>query len=156
MLLAASAVSFAHAADHFNILSLDSAKYKGYMTASFVDAMERQAYKLANDQYCIPTRKSARIAMPELFDMVAGSETGAIIASSLVVKNENPKTKSIQENANFADKSVNWFEKNVDILYHDNKMPMLLQFFITTFIVIFFSYAIYHWTDKTFYHPYFD
>ena len=39
----AASVSFAHAGppDRFNILSLDSAKYKGYMTANYVDTMER-------------------------------------------------------------------------------------------------------------------
>jgi len=64
--------------------------------------------------------------MPEIFDLVAGSETGAIIASSLVIKNEDPKTKNEQINANFADKSKEWFEENVDILYHDNHMPVVL------------------------------
>jgi hypothetical protein len=94
--------------------------------------------------------------MPELFDMIGGSETGAIIASSLVIKNEDPLTKDLQINANFAEKSTNWFKENVDILYHDNHMPVVLQFFITVFIVTFFSYAIYHWTDKNFYHEFFD
>jgi len=28
--------------------------------------------------------------MPELFDVIAGSETGAIIASALVIPNQNP------------------------------------------------------------------
>jgi patatin-like phospholipase/acyl hydrolase len=35
----------------------------------------------------MPARTSERVAMPELFDMIAGSETGAIIASSLAIKN---------------------------------------------------------------------
>ena len=69
----------------YSILSLDSAKYKGYMTASFVDYMERYAYEAAVRDYCLPPRESERLAMPELFDMIAGSETGAIIATSLVI-----------------------------------------------------------------------
>ena len=71
----------------YNILSLDSAKYEGYMTARFVDYMEQYAYVAAVRDKCMPARDSGRVAMPELFDMLAGSETGAIIASSLAVKN---------------------------------------------------------------------
>ena len=74
-------------AARYNILSLDSAKYEGYMTARFVDYMEQYAYIAAIRDRCIPPRDSGRVAMPELFDMIAGSETGAIIASSLAVKN---------------------------------------------------------------------
>jgi hypothetical protein len=31
----------------YNILSLDAAKYKGYMTANFVSYMEQKAYQVA-------------------------------------------------------------------------------------------------------------
>ena len=37
----------------FNILSLSSAEYNGYMTASFVQYLERLAYFEAEEQYCI-------------------------------------------------------------------------------------------------------
>ena len=56
------------------------------MTAKFVSYMEEYAYKVANHDRCI-TRDIERIAMPELFDLIAGSETGAIIASTLVLPN---------------------------------------------------------------------
>lgn len=79
-------------AARYNILSLDSAKYEGYMTARFVDYMEQYAYIAAVRDKCIQSRTSGRVAMPELFDLLAGSETGAIIASSLVVA--NPDTTS--------------------------------------------------------------
>ena len=82
--------------------------------------------------------------MPELFDMIAGSETGAIIAGSLVVKNTNSKTMATQANANFAEKSIKWFESETDILYHDGHMPMVLQFLITVFIVVLFSYGAFY------------
>ena len=78
-----------------NILSLDSAMYSGFMTASFVDYMEQNAYQQAVRSYCLPERKSGRIAMPELFDSIAGSETGAIIASSLVIKNQSTDPKVV-------------------------------------------------------------
>lgn len=66
--------------------------YQGFMTASFVDYMEQNTYISARRDFCIASRESERIAMPELFDLIAGSETGAIIASSLVTKNTDPST----------------------------------------------------------------
>jgi len=81
--------------------------------------------------------------MPELFDLIAGSETGAIIASSLVLPNTDAKTKSTQKNAFFADKSKTWFEDNVDTLYHDTNIPAILNFFITVIIAAAFAVAAY-------------
>ena len=46
--------------------------------------------------------------MVELFDMLAGSETGAILASTLAIKNDNATLN--QTNKYFADKVVNFFD----------------------------------------------
>ena len=60
--------------------------------------MERRAYDVAvrddckiddDDGNILQDRKFKRIAMTELFDMISGSETGAIIASALVIPDEN-------------------------------------------------------------------
>ena len=83
----------AAASDRYNILSLDSAKYKGQMTARFVSYIEQNAYHTARRKYNIPERASGRISMVELFDLIAGSETGAIIAANLAVPNDDPATK---------------------------------------------------------------
>ena len=72
----------------FNILSLQSAENFGFMTAKFVEFLEKTAYYQAKEMYCIE-RKNEKIAMPELFDIIAGTETGAIIAGSLVIPGEN-------------------------------------------------------------------
>jgi DNA primase len=74
--------------------------YNGFMTASFVDYMEQNAYDQAVRSYCLPARESQRVAMPELFDTIAGSETGAIIGSALVIKNssKDPKVVAMQPN----------------------------------------------------------
>jgi patatin-like phospholipase/acyl hydrolase len=53
--------------------------------------LEKVAYYAAHDLYCI-NRPTEKIAMPELFDLIAGSETGAIIAATLVIPNDDPKT----------------------------------------------------------------
>ena len=69
----------------YNVLSIESANYKAYMTSEFIGFLELIAYYSARDNFCIPERESGRIAMPELFDLISGSETGAIIAASLNV-----------------------------------------------------------------------
>ena len=77
--------------------------------AEFVNFMEQRAYMQAqragkDEKGCLPDnkeRKEQRIAISEMFDMIAGSETGAIIASSLAIKN-----KDSGKNAHWADKSV--------------------------------------------------
>lgn len=69
----------------YNILSLDGAKYKGYMTASFVEYIELNAYSAARRDYCIPERPDGKIHVTEIFDFISGSETGAIIGTSLAL-----------------------------------------------------------------------
>ena len=92
----------------YNILSIDAASYKGYITAKFIDYMERTAYYEARAQYCIPERESERIAMPELFDMIAGSESGALIAGALVVP-ANETQQDDQINRWFANDTMRHF-----------------------------------------------
>jgi len=43
-----------------------------------------------------------------MFDMVAGSETGAIIASSLAIKNKNATLD--RKNAHYADRALDFFK----------------------------------------------
>lgn len=115
----------------YNILSLDSAKYKGYMTAQFVSYMEQFAYNVARRDFCIDERNSERISMTELFDMISGSETGAIIATiiNLPLK-DGEKLDEGQKVRYFANKTVEFFEEHVDSLYRDKSMPWAAKFFI--------------------------
>jgi hypothetical protein len=57
------------------------------MVARLIGYMENYAYLIAKRDCHIKERTSEKIAMHELFDMIAGSESGAIIASSLMLKN---------------------------------------------------------------------
>ena len=68
--------------------------------------------------------------MTELFDMIAGSETGAIIASTLTLKNSDAASQ--QKNRFFANKAIEYFEETADSLYKDNKMPTWGVVLITT------------------------
>ena len=71
----------------YNILVLESAGPMGFMTAEFLNFMEKFAYYTAREMYCIPERDAGKVAMPELFDMISGSETGALIGGILTVPN---------------------------------------------------------------------
>ena len=110
----------------YNILVLEAATYMGLMTSEFINFMEQQAYYSARS-YCnndtnpnyFPHRDSERIAMPEIFDMISGSETGAIIASSLVLPNDDPETNKIQPNKYFAGEASKFFYKYSSELYVD-------------------------------------
>ena len=81
--------------------------------------------------------------MPELFDMIAGSETGAIIASSLVVPNTDAATKATQPNKHWATESVKYFMDNTDELYKDASTSEGLKIFITAMFLIFFGVITY-------------
>ena len=78
----------------YNILSLDSAKYAGLMTAEFIAYMERRAYYIGTNIKCAVTNTDERIPMHELFDFIAGSESGAIIASSISTPLAGQPTKT--------------------------------------------------------------
>ena len=82
--------------------------------------------------------------MTELFDYISGSDTGAIIAGSLLLKNTDTATLAEgQNNKYWANESVKWFEDNVEVLYRDARMPVALQVFIIIFFVILFTYLVF-------------
>lgn len=84
--------------------------------------MEIKAYNEARNKFCIPERKNGRVSMTELFDMIAGSETGAIIGAALNIKDENTGKSKF-----YANDLMKWFEANSDTLYRDSQMPVILK-----------------------------
>ena len=46
--------------------------------------LEKQAYLYAKEEYCL-SRASDRIAMPELFDYIIGTQSGSIAAAILSI-----------------------------------------------------------------------
>jgi len=69
------------------------------MTAKFLEFMEEKAYNVAKREFSdvcfkknVGERVNKVIPTSELYNMVAGSETGAIIAAALVIP-ETPGSK---------------------------------------------------------------
>jgi hypothetical protein len=55
------------------------------MTAMIVDFIEQEAYTYANTELCYPTNDVKKIPSSKLFDLVAGTSTGSLIASALAM-----------------------------------------------------------------------
>jgi len=121
------------------------------MTATTVDYIERKAYDVAVRDYCLPERETKKIAMPELFDMIAGSETGAIIATSLVIPNKDvAEAKAGQKNQYFASESMKWFQDNTDTLYHNSEKYLTFGRVLGFILSVLIGWAVYYHTDKSF------
>ena len=65
--------------------------YRTYLSAQHIEKIEEYLYEVATKDHCI-TRPSKKISMAEVFDLIAGSETGAILATSLALMNPDPNT----------------------------------------------------------------
>jgi hypothetical protein len=77
--------------------------------------------------------------MVEFFDMIAGSESGAILASTLVIKNDNENSSSIQANKFFADKVVDFYENQMNNIYKDNELSTKYYFLIICLTMLIFG-----------------
>lgn len=86
----------------WNVLSLDGGGIRGLITAKVVDYMETASHDYAVKTYCFPERKNRKISMAELFDLVAGTSTGSLLATALVIPNDDEATKATQVNKFFA------------------------------------------------------
>lgn len=129
------------------------------MTASFVDYMEQNSYDQAVRSYCIPPRKSGRLAMPELFDTIAGSETGAIIASALVIPSDDGPFGGVNlehVNKNWAMDVKQWFYDNTDELYKNDHVPNWAKFLIGIFFAAIFAGIGYKLAERHYHDPHYD
>ena len=129
---------------NYNILSLDGAGEGGILTAEMVNYMELRAYRIAEVYtkqkiFCYPKNAEHRVAMYELFDMVAGSETGAIIAGILA----EPKEVGSKEGKNTAANAVEYFRDNTDELYRNSELAVGWKAFIYILGLIIFGTAAY-------------
>ena len=88
--------------------------------------------------------------MPELFDFIAGSETGGIIASSLVIPNDDSATNATQKNKYFATKAVDFFEKNVDVIWQDKKVSIWARILIIGVILSLICTGVFYLVNQYF------
>jgi patatin-like phospholipase/acyl hydrolase len=56
--------------------------------------MEKIAYNYSVSQYCMPERTTPKVSMAELFDMVAGTSTGSLLAVTLVIPSDTNKSEN--------------------------------------------------------------
>ena len=74
---------------HWDILALDGGGIRGLMTACYVQKMEEFAYNYSVENYNYPKNESnPRISMSKLFNMVAGTSTGALLSSAIAMPND--------------------------------------------------------------------
>lgn len=127
------------------------------MTASFVDYMEQNAYDSAVRDYCLPSREKGRVSVTELFDSIAGSETGAIIASALVIpaQKKNAVEDLIIWNENYAVDVKKWFFENTDRLYKHYKINVLWKVLISLIFTATFGFITYKLVERHFEDPLF-
>ena len=92
-----SIVAVTNAAETWNILSLDGGGIRGLFTATVVEYMEYYAYNYSVATYCYPQVEEGvkkRVPLFKLFDMVAGTSTGSLLATMVALPDpKDPKKK---------------------------------------------------------------
>jgi patatin-like phospholipase/acyl hydrolase len=86
----------------FNILSLDGGGIRGLISATVVDYMEKYAYNYTVDTYCMPTSDVEKMSLSLLFDLVAGTSTGSLLATAIVLPEKGsdpPRNKYYAQDA---------------------------------------------------------
>lgn len=99
--------------------------------------MEKEAYDYAEDKYCFPERDNKRVSMAELFDLVAGTSTGSLLATALVIPNDDPETKDEQVNKYFAQKAIEVYTEMAPIVFTKYNMSTSFRVIgLSSFVVL--------------------
>ena len=69
------------------MLTLDGGGIRGIISAVVINHMEQYAFKYANDTFCLGKKysKHERVPMSNLFNLIAGTSTGSMLAAGLAV-----------------------------------------------------------------------
>jgi len=116
----------------------------GLVTSLVLEYMEKRAYHLSNAQYCIPDRKVESIAISELVETVAGSETGAILASALLLPGTT-ESKALYT----ATHTTEWFKSTIGF-YNMWKFPINAVLFCALAWAVVVGVLGYKITDRMF------
>lgn len=57
----------------YSMLSIDAGAQHGITHIAHIDAIEKMAYDLARERYCIPERTRKRVSVSEIYDYIAGT-----------------------------------------------------------------------------------
>ena len=115
----------------YNILSMDGGGIRGLIPTKVIQFLEKEAFEYAKEQgYDLKNfqykGQEGKIAMKDLFDMVAGTSTGSIMAAGLampVVHEVNGKTElSTTDPQYFADEIIDIYRNDNDKIF--DKHPM--------------------------------
>ena len=97
------ATPVADSSEYWNILSLDGGGIRGLITAQVVKYMEQFAYDYSTQNLCYPQDPTnERVSLSKVFDMVAGTSTGSLLATCVVI----PDVKDPTKNRYYADDAI--------------------------------------------------
>jgi len=103
---------------------LDGGGIRGLITAKVVDFMETYAYEYGQRAYCIPDRTTKKISMAEVFDLVAGTSTGSLLATAIVIPNDDAETNATQFNKYFAQKAIEVYTERAPQVFTKFEMSL--------------------------------
>ena len=98
--------------------------------------MEKEAYSYAREQFAgFPERSTEKISMAEIFDLVAGTSTGSLLATALVIPNND--TSSPQPNKFFSDRVIEVYQSEGATVFTKYEISnTLLWVGVAVFIVV--------------------
>eukprot|EP00347_Sterkiella_histriomuscorum_P015022 403358603 len=102
--------------EYWNVLSFDGGGIRGLIPSTIVDYMEKYSYNYSREAYCLPERKDTlKVSMAELFDMISGTSTGSLLATALVLPNND--TSRDRVNQYFAEDAIRIYTEYSPIVF---------------------------------------
>ena len=140
---------------HYNVLALDGGGIKGIITATTIDQMELYAYKYAtetnkeiNQYYDGDGVNRGRIPMKDLFDMMAGTSTGSLMAAAFSI----PSADNSSEPMFWGMSMAKCYEESAPKLFLSNGLNTFKTFlvyfgFFMIFFVVFYTCGHYKYNN---------
>lgn len=115
----------------YNILALDGGGIRGIIAAVIIDYMEREAYTYAVTKGYIEKQDTEKLSMGNLFDLVAGTSTGSILAAGLVY----PKEQGSNQPRYYAENMIDLYENDGPVVF---QATVINYTWCSWFAVVFF------------------